>query len=75
MTGIRDQGSGIRNDDDALNKLATVGAVGGTVLLAGCRQDMQDQPKFFPQRGTTFYRGWPLGASAGGEHGGARSVA
>ncbi len=24
-------------------------------LLAGCRQDMQDQPKFFPQRGTTFY--------------------
>ena len=27
------------------------------LLLAtlGCRQDMQDQPKFFPQRGTTFY--------------------
>ena len=24
--------------------------------LAGCRQDMQDQPKFFPQRGTTFYQ-------------------
>jgi mono/diheme cytochrome c family protein len=23
--------------------------------LAGCRQDMQDQPKFFPQRGTDFY--------------------
>ena len=22
---------------------------------AGCRQDMHDQPKFFPQRGTTFY--------------------
>jgi mono/diheme cytochrome c family protein len=22
---------------------------------AGCRQDMQDQPKFFPQRGTEFY--------------------
>jgi mono/diheme cytochrome c family protein len=22
---------------------------------AGCRQDMQDQPKFFPQRGTSFY--------------------
>ncbi len=24
-------------------------------FAAGCRQDMQDQPKFFPQRGTTFY--------------------
>lgn len=23
--------------------------------LAGCRQDMHDQPKFFPQRGTSFY--------------------
>lgn len=23
--------------------------------LTGCRQDMQDQPKFFPQRSTTFY--------------------
>jgi mono/diheme cytochrome c family protein len=27
----------------------------GVGLLAGCRQDMQDQPKFTPQRGTTFY--------------------
>jgi len=29
-----------------------------TIALAatiGCRQDMQDQPKFFPQRGTTLY--------------------
>jgi hypothetical protein len=26
-----------------------------TLMLAGCRQDMQDQPKFFPQRGTSFY--------------------
>jgi mono/diheme cytochrome c family protein len=25
------------------------------VATIGCRQDMQDQPKFFPQRGTTFY--------------------
>jgi hypothetical protein len=24
-------------------------------VLAGCRQDMQDQPKFIPQRGTDFY--------------------
>jgi mono/diheme cytochrome c family protein len=25
------------------------------LVLTGCRQDMQDEPKFFPQRGTTFY--------------------
>ena len=25
------------------------------ILLAGCRQDMQNQPKFIPQSGTTFY--------------------
>ena len=25
------------------------------LLLTGCRQDMHNQPKFYPQRGTTFY--------------------
>jgi mono/diheme cytochrome c family protein len=25
------------------------------LVLAGCRQDMHDQPKFIPQRGTEFY--------------------
>ena len=33
-------------------------AAAATIALAatiGCRQDMQDEPKFFPQRGTTFY--------------------
>jgi cytochrome c553 len=35
-------------------------ATGGTALvavlaLAGCRQDMHNQPKFIPQRGTEFY--------------------
>jgi len=34
-------------------KLAAVGAMAAALMLAGCRQDMQDQPKFFPQRGTT----------------------
>lgn len=38
-----------------LNKFAALGALAGTCLLVGCRQDMQDEPKFFPQRGTTFY--------------------
>lgn len=33
-------------------------AAAATIALAatlGCRQDMHDEPKFFPQRGTTFY--------------------
>ena len=27
----------------------------GAVLLSGCRQDMHNQPKFYPQRGSSFY--------------------
>jgi mono/diheme cytochrome c family protein len=34
-------------------RIATAAAA--MAVLAGCRQDMQDQPKMFPQRGTTFY--------------------
>ena len=30
-------------------------AMAAMLVLAGCRQDMHDQPKFFPQRGTSFY--------------------
>jgi mono/diheme cytochrome c family protein len=30
-------------------------AAAALVLIAGCRQDMQDEPKFVPQRGTTFF--------------------
>jgi mono/diheme cytochrome c family protein len=33
----------------------TVAAMLAVVALAGCRQDMHNQPKFFPQRGTSFY--------------------
>jgi cytochrome c553 len=29
--------------------------VAALVIVAGCRQDMHDQPKFFPQRGTAFF--------------------
>jgi hypothetical protein len=35
--------------------IAPLGALAGLMLLAGCRQDMHNQPKFYPQRGTTFY--------------------
>ena len=30
-------------------------ALASMLVLAGCRQDMQDQPKFFPQRGTSLF--------------------
>src|SRR6202142_1907762 len=53
MTGIREQGAGIRVP--RFNRIAAVCAVAGASLLAGCRQDMHDQPKFIPQRGTDFY--------------------
>jgi len=47
-TGNRQQGT--------LHRIATATLACAAVLgLAGCRQDMHDQPKFFPQRGTSFY--------------------
>jgi mono/diheme cytochrome c family protein len=53
MRGNRKQGVG--SSVQKLKKLAAFGAMAATLVLAGCRQDMQDQPKFFPQRGTDFY--------------------
>jgi len=36
-------------------KLGGVTAMAAMLALAGCRQDMHNQPKFVPQRGTTFF--------------------
>jgi mono/diheme cytochrome c family protein len=54
------QGAGSREEGverrvQKLNQFAAFSAMAATLVLAGCRQDMQDQPKFFPQRGTDFY--------------------
>ena len=38
-----------------VRKIAAVCAIAAAGVLAGCRQDMQDQPKFIPQRGTEFF--------------------
>lgn len=38
-----------------VRKAATLGAMGTLLILAGCRQDMHNQPKVFPQRGTSFF--------------------
>ncbi len=39
----------------ALRKLLPLAGIAALSLAAGCRQDMQDQPKFIPQRGTSFF--------------------
>lgn len=38
-----------------LRKLGIVSGFAVLLLAAGCRQDMQDQPRMFPQRGTEFF--------------------
>ncbi len=35
--------------------VVTLAGLASVLMLAGCRQDMQDQPKFYPQRGTTLF--------------------
>src|ERR1700729_2676204 len=54
LTG-RNKEQGVGSSVPKLYKFFAIGALAGAGLLAGCRQDMQDQPKFFPQRGTDFY--------------------
>jgi mono/diheme cytochrome c family protein len=53
------QGSGFRVQGSGKFMIMRAAAISAAMLsmaaLAGCRQDMQDQPKFYPQRGTTFY--------------------
>ena len=38
-----------------LSTICAVAATGALAFLAGCRQDMHNQPKFYPQRGTSFF--------------------
>jgi hypothetical protein len=48
---IRAQGAG----KNVMRRSAALISLTGVIVLAGCRQDMHDQPKFIPQRGTTFF--------------------
>jgi mono/diheme cytochrome c family protein len=48
--GIGEQGLG-----SAMRKTIAGSATMAVLVLAGCRQDMHNQPKFVPQRGTTFF--------------------
>ena len=38
-----------------LGRAFTLACLSALFLIAGCRQDMQDQPKMIPQRGSDFY--------------------
>ena len=38
-----------------LRRLGALSAIGTIALIAGCRQDMHNQPKEYPQRGTEFF--------------------
>ncbi len=40
---------------DKAGRAVLTAMLGGAGLLAGCRQDMHNQPKFYPQRGSDFY--------------------
>jgi hypothetical protein len=37
------------------SRIIALAAIGATLLVAGCRQDMQDEPKMIPQRGTSMF--------------------
>jgi hypothetical protein len=51
LTGMRYEVRGSRG----AHRLVALAAIAASGLMAGCRQDMHDQPKFIPQRGTDFY--------------------
>jgi mono/diheme cytochrome c family protein len=57
----RDQGSTIRDQASRSARLriarraAAIVTVGVAVSVAGCRQDMQNQPKLIPQRGSAMF--------------------
>jgi hypothetical protein len=38
-----------------LGRIAAAGSLTALLLVAGCRQDMQNQPKLIPQRGSDFF--------------------
>lgn len=53
------QSAGNRTHKTGMQRTLQSGMAGllalGAVLVTGCRQDMHNQPKFYPQRGTDFY--------------------
>ena len=52
---IRDQKSGVRDQASLARRCAIFSGLVAMLFVAGCRQDMQNQPRMFPQRGTDFF--------------------
>ncbi len=50
--GNREQGIGTMR---VMRAVSAMGVAATMLLVAGCRQDMHNQPKFIPQRGTAFF--------------------
>jgi Cytochrome C oxidase, cbb3-type, subunit III len=50
--GNREQGIGTMR---VMRAISAMGVAATMLLVAGCRQDMHNQPKFIPQRGTSFF--------------------
>lgn len=44
-----------RHLNPVLSRMLALSGVAALLLVAGCRQDMHNQPKMFPQRGTSFF--------------------
>ena len=51
---IRDQRTGIR-DQFSVRRICAGAGIGILLLVAGCRQDMHNQPKMIPQRGSDIF--------------------
>lgn len=51
----RETESGVPRQGGRRGQITAWSVVAGTMLMAGCRQDMHNQPKFYPQRGSSFY--------------------
>ena len=55
-TGNRDQFAlRVTRNPGRLPRVIALSAIGALMLIAGCRQDMQDEPKMIPQRGTSMF--------------------
>jgi mono/diheme cytochrome c family protein len=54
VSGVRDQLI-VRGKSSAAQRRWCFLALGAALLVAGCRQDMQHQPRMFPQRGSDFF--------------------
>ncbi len=52
--GIREQGAS-RATGETMLRIAAVSSLAAIALIAGCRQDMHNEPKMIPQRGSAMF--------------------